>query len=242
MPAKFTFMMLGKKLGMTQVFREDGSVAPVTAVELGPNVVLQKKTVETDGYTAIQLGYDNKKKQRVLKPEAGHAAKAKTEAKRVVKEVRLTEKEAAEYEVGQILTADILKPGDKIDVTATSIGKGFAGVMKRFNFRGQAQTHGVHEFFRHGGSIGNATKPGKVFKNKKMPGHMGAETVTTQNLTVESVEADKNIVLIRGAVPGSKNSYMSLKAAVKGGFEARSVKPAPEAPKEEAATEEASAE
>lgn len=215
------FQMLGKKVGMTQIFKEDGTIVPVTALQLGPNVVLQKKTVESDGYSAVQLGFDDKKKQRVLKPEAGHAAKAKTEAKRFVREVRLTPEELASYEVGQVLTAALLQVGDRVDVSGISIGKGFQGVMKRHGFGGFPATHGTHEFFRHGGSIGNRSKPGKVFKNKRMAGHMGAEKVTIQNLVVEGIEADKNIVLVRGAVPGAKNGYVTLKASVKGGFAKR---------------------
>lgn len=233
------FQMLGKKVGMTQLFKPDGTVIPVTAIQVGPNVVLQKKTVESDGYAAVQLGFDDKKKQRVLKPEAGHSAKAKTEAKRFVREVRLGAEDLGNYEVGQVLTADLLQVGDHIDVTGVSIGKGFQGVMKRHGFAGFPATHGTHEFFRHGGSIGNRSKPGKVFKNKRMAGHMGAEKVTIQNLVVEAVQADKNIVLVRGAVPGAKNGYLTLKASVKGGFAKRDFSAAPAA---EAAAETAAAE
>ena len=232
--------MLGKKVGMTQIFKEDGTIIPVTALQLGPNVVLQKKVAATDGYSSIQLGFDDKKKQRVRKPEAGHAAKAKTEAKRFIREVRLNEKEIENYEIGQVLTAALLNVGDKVDVSGISIGKGFQGVMKRHGFAGFPASHGTHEFFRHGGSIGNRSKPGKVFKNKRMAGHMGDEKITTQNLTVEAIEIDKNIVLVRGAVPGAKNGYITLKASVKGGFPKRdfSGKSAEaEAPAAEAAAE-----
>jgi large subunit ribosomal protein L3 len=218
------FLLLGKKLGMTQIFSETGDVIPVTVVQVGPCTVMQKKTVETDGYFAVQLGFDDKKKQRVIKPEAGHAEKSKSSVKKFVKELRLDEKSAADFEVGMVLGADLFKVGDKVDVIGTSIGKGFAGVMKRHNFAGKDAAHGTHEFFRHGGSIGNRSDPGKVFKNKKMPGHMGAEKVTVQNLKVVGVEADKNLVLIKGAVPGAKNGYLTLKASVKGGFESRSPK------------------
>jgi large subunit ribosomal protein L3 len=214
---------------MTQIFNEAGDVVPVTVVQVGPCSVLQKKTPETDGYYAVQLGFDDKKKQRVTKPEAGHSAKSKSPVKRFVREVRLDEKTIAEYEVGMTLNADLLKAGDRIDVIGTSIGKGYAGVMKRHNFRGQKFSHN-HEFFRHGGSIGNRSDPGKVFKNKKMPGQMGNERSTVQNLTVAAVEADKNLVLIRGAVPGAKSGYLFIKASVKGGFEARSPKSAETAP------------
>lgn len=215
------FGMLGRKVGMTQIFRDDGDVIPVTVLEVGPCAVIQVKTPEKDGYHAIQIGFKDKKKTRVTKPEAGHFAKSKTPVKYYVQEIRLTETTAQGYEVGQILTADLFKAGDRVDVAGTSIGKGFQGVMKRHNFRGARHSHN-HEFFRHGGSIGNRSDPGKVFKNKKMPGHMGAENVTVQNLEIVSVELATNHVLVRGAVPGSKNGYVMVKASAKGGFDARS--------------------
>ena len=221
----YPFGLLGRKVGMSQIFDEAGEVIPVTVVEAGPCSVLQKKTKESDGYDAVQLGFCDKKKQRILKPEAGHAKKSKSEVKRFVKEIRLDEKTIGDYEVGQVLTADLLRVGDHIDVSGVSIGKGFQGVMKRHNFRGARHSHN-HEFFRHGGSIGNRSDPGKVFKNKKMPGHMGAENVTTQNLKIVGIEADKNYVLIRGAVPGAKNGFLLLHAGVKGKFEPRSPKTA----------------
>lgn len=236
--AGFPFALLGKKVGMTQIFDSTtGDVIPVTAVEVGPCVVLQKKTIQTDGYNAVQIGFADKKKQRVTKPEAGHAAKAKTPVKRVVKEFRLSEELIASYEVGQVLSAEFLKEGDRLDIQGTSIGKGFAGVMKRHNFRGQKSSHN-HEFFRHGGSIGNRSDPGKVFKNKKMPGHMGNATVTVQNLKVVGIEAETNTVLVKGAVPGAKNGYLFLKASVKGGFASRK----PESQAAAPATEEKAAE
>ncbi len=222
------FALLGKKVGMTQIFDDEGTVTPVTVLEVGPCVVLQKKTRATDGYDAVQIGFDDKRKQRVTKPEAGHAAKSKSAVKRFIKEVRLDEKTVAEYEVGQVLTASLLKVGDRLDVVGTSIGKGFAGVMKRWNFRGQKSSHN-HEFFRHGGSIGMRSDPGKVFKGKKMSGHLGNERVTVQNIKVVGIEAEKNYVLVKGAVPGAKNGYLYLKASVKGGFEARSPKASEEA-------------
>lgn len=215
--------ILGRKVGMTQIFSETGEVVPVTVIEAGPCTVLQKKTPETDGYYAVQLGFADRKKQRVTKPQAAHAAKAKTPAKKFIKELRLDEKTIGDYELGQEITASIFREGDKIDVSGVSVGKGFAGVMKRWNFRGARHSHN-HEFFRHGGSIGNRSDPGKVFKNKKMPGQLGNESVTVQNLKVAKVEAGQNLVFVRGAIPGSKNSYVMIKASVKGGFEARSVK------------------
>ncbi len=221
--AGYPFALLGKKVGMTQIFAENGDVIPVTALEVGPCVVVQKKTPETDGYWAVQLGFKDKKKQRVNKAEAGHFEKSKTPVKSVLEEVRLDEKAAADFEVGQVLGASLIQVGDHVDVFGTSIGKGFAGVMKRHNFKGQKASHN-HEFFRHGGSIGNRSDPGKVFKNKKMPGQMGNAQVTVQNLTVVGVEAENNIVLVKGAVPGAKNGYVTVKASVKGKFAPRSTK------------------
>jgi large subunit ribosomal protein L3 len=233
----FSLALLGKKIGMTQIFNDEGEVVPVTALKVGPCVVLQKKTKEKDGYNAVQLGFDDKKKQRVIKAEAGHAEKAKTPVKRFIKEVRLSDEQINEYEVGQTIGAGILRIGDSVDVTGTSIGKGFAGVMKRWNFAGKPATHGTHEFFRHGGSIGNRSEPGKVFKGKKMPGHMGNEKVTNINLSVVGVDNDTDIVLLRGSVPGAKNSYVTVKASTRGKFEPRSVKEAKEAPTETPAAE-----
>jgi large subunit ribosomal protein L3 len=218
---KTPFALLGKKVGMTQIFKESGEVVPVTVVEVGPCVVTQKKTTEKDGYNAIQIAFDDKKKQRVLKPEAGHFKAAKSPVKRFIKEVRLDDANIGNYEVGQVLTADLFKEGDIVDVIGVSIGKGYQGVMKRHHFSGFPMTHGTHEFRRHGGSIGCRTEPGKVFKNKRMAGQMGNERVTVQNLKVAGVEADKNYVLIRGAVPGAKNGYVTVRASVKKGFAAR---------------------
>lgn len=224
--ARTTFpemFLIGKKLGMTQVFSDSGDVIPVTAVQVGPCVVTQKKTKEKDGYSALQLGFDDRKAQNVTKPQAGHAKASKAPAKRVLKEFRTDDTKVNEVEVGDVLDASLLKIGDHIDATASSIGKGFQGVMKRHNFRGARHSHN-HEFFRHGGSIGMRSIPGRVFKNKKMPGHMGDRTVTVQNLTVAGVDPVQNVVLIKGAVPGAKNSYLTLKASAKGGFEKRSLK------------------
>jgi len=215
------FALLGKKIGMTQIYNANGDIVPCTVVQAGPCKVLQKKSVETDGYIAIQIGFDPKKKSRILKPEAGHFAKSNTPVQRFVKELRLDVAGASQYEVGQELNASLLQPGDKVDVAGTSIGKGFQGVLKRHNFRSKPQTHGTHEFFRHGGSIGMRSTPGRVFKNKKMPGQMGNEEVSVQNLEVVAIEADKNIVFIKGAVPGAKNGYLYIKGSVKGGFPAR---------------------
>ena len=218
-----SLVLLGKKLGMTQIFSATGDVIPVTAVRVGPCVVVQKKTKAVEGYNAVQLGFDDRKAQNVIKPEAGHAKASGAKAKRFLSEFRLDDAGIDELNVGDVLDASFLKEGDRLDISGTSIGKGFQGVMKRHNFRGARHSHN-HEFFRHGGSIGMRSIPGRVFKNKKMPGHMGAESVTTQNLKVAAVDAGTNIVLVRGAVPGARNSYVTLKASIKGGFEKRSLK------------------
>ena len=218
---KRSFGLLGRKVGMTQMFKDDGDVVPVTAIEVGPCSVVQVRTQEKDGYSAVQLGFADKKKSRIKSPEAGHFAKASSPAKKFVREIRLDAESAQSYKEGQVLTADLLKAGDHVDVTGISIGKGYQGVVKRHGFGGFPASHGTHEFFRHGGSIGNRSVPGKTFKNKKMAGHMGHEQVTVQNLQVVAVEADKNIVLVKGAVPGAKNGFLVLKASVKGGFEPR---------------------
>lgn len=234
--ASALFGILGKKIGMIQIYNANGDIVPVTAVQTGPCRVLQKKTKDTDGYFSIQIGFDPKKKSRILKPEAGHFAKSDTPVQRVVKEVRLDEKTAALYEVGQEINASNFIVGDKVDVEGTSIGKGFQGVLKRHNFRSKPATHGTHEFFRHGGSIGMRSTPGRVFKNKKMPGQMGNEQVTTQNLEVAAIDIENNIVFIKGAVPGAKNGYLYIKGSVKGGFPTRDLK-AKAAPAAEAAAE-----
>lgn len=218
-----SLVLLGKKLGMTQVFSPNGDVVPVTAVQVGPCVVVQKKTKAMEGYNAIQLGFDDRKAQNVTKPQAGHFKAAGTTAKRFIQEFRLEDENINEVAVGDTLDASLLKVGDKLDISGVSIGKGFQGVMKRHNFRGARHSHN-HEFFRHGGSIGMRSIPGRVFKNKKMPGHMGDRNVTAQNLTVAGVDAATNIVLIKGAVPGSRNAYVTLKASIKADFAKRSLK------------------
>jgi large subunit ribosomal protein L3 len=235
--ATVPFAILAKKVGMTQIYNQNGDIVPCTVVRAGPCRVLQKKSDDTDGYIAIQIGFDDKKKSRIKKPEAGHFAKSNTPVQRVVKELRLDLAQATHYEVGQELNVALFRVGDKIDVTGTSIGKGFQGVLKRHNFRSKPQTHGTHEFFRHGGSIGMRSTPGKVFKNKKMPGQMGNERVTVQNLEIAAIDEENNVVYIKGAVPGAKNGYLYIKGAVKGGFPARDFKAAPEAAVEAPAAE-----
>ena len=204
--------ILAKKIGMTQIF-EDGKFIPVTVVEAGPNFVLQKKTVENDGYTALQLGFDEKKEKNTTKPVMGIFKKARVNPQRFVKELRVDSVEG--YELGQEIKVDVLAGVEFVDITGTSKGKGTSGVMKRHGFGGNRASHGVSRNHRLGGSIGMSTWPGKVLKGKRMAGQYGNETVTVQNLKVVKVDAENNLLLIKGAVPGSKNSYIVVKPAVK---------------------------
>jgi large subunit ribosomal protein L3 len=208
--------LIGKKLGMAQIFGENGNMIPVTVVQAGPCFVVQKKTDKTDGYTAVQVGFDAiSKASRVNKPRAGHFKKANVQPMARVKEFRVSTEELEGFEAGAEVPLDIFAPGDFVDVTGVSIGKGTAGVMKRHNFHGAPGGHGTHEFFRHGGSIGQNTTPGRTLKGQKMPGRMGNEKVTVQNLRIVEVRGDTNILMLRGAVPGPKNGYVILKKAVK---------------------------
>ena len=204
--------ILTTKVGMTQVFSEDGMLIPVTVLQAGPCVVTQVKTDENDGYTAVQVGFGDIREKLVNKPETGHFAKAGVAVKRFVKEFRF--ENAAEYEVGQEIKADIFAAGDHIDATAVSKGKGFQGAIKRHGQSRGPMAHGS-KYHRHAGSNGSATTPGRVFKGKHMPGHMGAVRVTVQNLEVVSVDAEKNLILVKGAVPGPKKSLVMLKESVK---------------------------
>ena len=205
--------ILGKKLGMTQLFCEDGSMIPVTVVEAGPCVVVQKKTVETDGYEAVQLGYGDLKPHKVTKPMKGFFDKAGVAPKKTLKEFRFNDTDA--YNVGDLVKADVFTPGDKIDVTGKSKGKGTAGVIKRWNFHRLKETHGTGPVHRHGGSLGACSTPSRVFKGKKMAGHLGNERVTVQNLSVVKVDAEKNIIAVKGAVPGPKGGIVVLFDSVK---------------------------
>lgn len=204
--------ILGRKIGMTQIFLENGELVPVTVVQAEPNVVLQKKTLETDGYEAIQLGFVDKKDSRANKAEKGHAEKASTTPKRYVREIR--DAKVDEYEVGQEISVDIFEAGDKIDVTGTSKGKGFQGSIKRHNYARGPMSHGSR-FHRTGGSMGSVDAS-RVFKGKALPGQMGAEQVTIQNLEVVKVDAEQNVLLIRGNIPGAKKSLVKITTAVKG--------------------------
>ena len=211
--------LLGTKLGMTQLFEDDGTVIPVTVVLAGPNKVLQVKTGDTkDGYFALQLGFGAQKAQRLNGALKGHLKKSGTDAVRHIAEIRVTADLAAANEAGKELSpADVFAVGDKVDVTGTSKGRGFAGVMKRHHFSGFKRTHGVHEYFRHGGSIGTRLTPGMTLKGTRMGGRMGGERVTTQNLTVVKIDAEKQLLFIRGAVPGSKGGLVKVRKAVKNG-------------------------
>ena len=204
--------ILTTKVGMTQVFSEDGVLTPVTVLQAGPCVVTQVKTVENDGYSAVQVGFGDIREKLVNKPKKGHFAKAGVTAKRFLKEFRL--EDAERYTLGQEIKADVFAAGDKVDATAKSKGKGFQGAIKRHGQSRGPMAHGS-KYHRHAGSNGSATTPGRVFKGKHMPGHMGAVRVTVQNLEVVSVDAEKNLILVKGAVPGPKKSLVMLKESVK---------------------------
>ena len=204
--------MLTTKVGMTQIFGEDGVLIPVTVLEAGPVVVTQVKTVENDGYSAVQVGFGDIRETLVNKPLKGHFAKAGVPVKRYLKEFRL--ENAEEYAVGQEIKADVFAAGDQIDVTATSKGKGFQGAIKRHGLSRGPMAHGS-KYHRHAGSNGACSDPSKVFKGKKMAGHMGSVKVTVQNLEVVRVDAEKNLILVKGAVPGPKKAMVMLKESVK---------------------------
>ena len=201
--------IIGKKLGMSQVFEEDGTVIPVTVVEAGPCPVTQVKTVESDGYNALQIAFEEVAEKKVTKAMRGHFAKAGVAPCREVREIRLAE--PAAVEVGQVLTAEVFAAGDTVKVTGTSIGKGYQGVMRRWNFHGMDDGHGDEKVHRSGGSIGNNTFPGHVFKGKKMAGQWGAERVTQQGLKIVEVRPEDNVILIKGAVPGPKNGLVLVR-------------------------------
>jgi len=205
--------LLGRKVGMTRIYNDDGSATPVTVLEMTPNKVSQVKTIEVDGYTAVQLVAGSKKASRVNKAQAGHFSKANTEAGSQIRESRVDSVE--EYQLGSEINVEIFEEGQLIDVTGISKGKGFAGVLKRYNFAGKDATHGNSINHRTPGSIGQNQTPGRVFKGKKMTGHMGSVKTTTQNLKVVRIDAEKNLLLVQGAVPGAPGGSVSVKAAVK---------------------------
>jgi large subunit ribosomal protein L3 len=207
--------ILGTKLGMTQVFDEQNRVVPVTVVKAGPNVVTQVRTQEKDGYKAVQLAFGAVDPRRVNKPRTGHFDKAGVTPRRFLAELRTTDAET--YEVGQEITAEVFAAGVEVDVTGTSKGKGYAGVMKRHGFKGQGASHGAQAVHRKPGSIGGCATPGRVFKGLRMAGRMGNDRVTTQNLTVHAVRAEDGLLLIKGAVPGPKGGVLFVRSAAKGG-------------------------
>ncbi|MDD5034792.1 MAG: 50S ribosomal protein L3 [Methylococcaceae bacterium] len=207
--------LVGRKCGMTRIYMEDGSAIPVSVVHVEPNTVVQVKSVESDGYDAIQVTTGSKKRSRLSKPMIGHYAKAGIEAGRGLWEFRLEEGDKTDYSVGAELNVDLFEMGQYVDVKGVSIGKGFAGVIKRYNFRTQDATHGNSLSHRAPGSIGQNQTPGRVFKGKKMAGHMGAEQVTTQNLKVYGVDKEKSLLLIKGAIPGARGGDVIVKPAEK---------------------------
>ena len=204
--------ILATKVGMTQIFNEDGVLTPVTVLQAGPCVVTQVKTEENDGYSAVQVGFVDKKEKGINKPQKGHFDKAGVAPKRFVREFRF--ENAEEYTVGQEIKADIFAAGDKIDATATSKGKGYAGGIKRHGLKSGPSAHGS-KYHRHAGSNGAASDPSKVFKGKKMPGHMGSKRITIQNLEIVRVDAENNLILVKGSVPGPKKSLVTIKESVK---------------------------
>lgn len=205
--------IIGKKIGMTQIFDESGKVSPVTVVEAGPCVVVQKKTVENDGYAAVQLGFGDEKATRVNKPIKGHFDKADAAYKKNLKEFRLEDCESVN--VGDILKADTFAPGDMVDVSGTSKGKGFQGTIKRHNNSRLKETHGSGPVHRHAGSMGACSSPSRIFKGKGMPGQMGNEKVTVQNLEIVKVDAENNLIALKGAIPGPKGGIVSIVDSVK---------------------------
>ena len=204
--------IIGKKLGMTQLFDQKGNVVPVTVIEAGPCVVVQKKTIENDGYEAIQVGYGELKASKVNSPMKGHFAKGDVAPKKVLREFRL--EDCSAVNVGDFIKADVFAEGDAIDVIGKSKGKGYAGVIKRWNFSRLKESHGTGPVHRHGGSLG-VIDPARVFKGKKMAGHLGFERVTVQNLSVVKVDAENNIIAVKGAVPGPKGGIVVIKNSVK---------------------------
>lgn len=205
--------IIGKKIGMTQIFDENGKVIPVTVIEAGPCVVVQKKTTENDGYEALQIGFGDMKPQKVNKPMKGHFAKGDVAPKRVLKEFKFDDCSA--LNVGDIIKADVFEAGNIVDVTGTSKGKGYAGTIKRYNGHRLRESHGTGPVARHAGSMNACSTPSRIFKGKKMPGHMGAVKVTVQNLEVVKVDVENNLIAVKGAIPGPKNGTVTVVNAVK---------------------------
>jgi large subunit ribosomal protein L3 len=207
--------LLGRKVGMMRIFTDDGDAVPVTVIDVSNNRVTQVKTVDTDGYTGVQVAFGTRKASRVIKPAAGHLAKAGVEAGTILKEFRVTAEVAAEYKPGTVVPVGLFEVGQLVDVQGTSIGKGFTGTIKRHNFSSQRASHGNSRSHNVPGSISMAQDPGRVFPGKRMAGHMGDETVTVQNLDIVRVDAERSLLLVRGAIPGSKNGHVVVRHAVK---------------------------
>jgi large subunit ribosomal protein L3 len=207
--------ILGKKVGMTQIFDDRGEVIPVTVIEAGPCFVAQVKSPERDGYSAVQLGFEEVKPKRLNQPQLQHLRKSELPPLRYLREIRMGEEEVAAFEEGEKVTVDLFQVGEYVDVTGTSKGRGFAGVVKRYGFGGGPKTHGQSDRHRTPGSIGACTTPGRVFKGKRMPGRMGGDRVTIQGLKVEMVDPERNLLAVRGAVPGAKNGLVLVQQARK---------------------------
>jgi large subunit ribosomal protein L3 len=207
--------MIGNKVGMSQIFDENGRVVPVTVLQVGPCCVVNKKTEEKDGYTALVLGYRDVEEKKVRKSELGVFTKAKVAPKKILLESRVSKDDLDKFKIGQEIGVDIFKKDGFVDVAGNSKGRGFTGVMKRYGMAGAKRSHGTHEYFRHGGSIGASAYPGKVFKGKKMPGRYGGKRVKIQSLTISDVKPEKNILLVQGAVPGPNRGYVTVSQAVK---------------------------
>ena len=205
--------IIGKKVGMTQIFDESGKVIPVTVIEAGPCVVIQKKTTENDGYEAVQLGFGDVKATRLTKPMQGHFTKANVAAKKTLKEFRLAG--SADLNVGDVIKADTFEVGDSVDVSGTSKGKGFAGAIKRHNQHRLKETHGTGPVHRQAGSMGACSSPSRIYKGKGMPGHMGAEAVTVQNLEIVKIDVENNLIAVKGAIPGPKGGIVAIVDSVK---------------------------
>jgi len=217
--------LIGRKVGMTRIFTEKGEQVPVKVIKVGPCPVVGKRTPETDEYSAVRLGFGERKEKHTNKPLAGEYKKANVKPAKVIREFRVTPEEAAKFEVGVSVKADLFRKGQIVDVVGTSRGKGFQGVVKRYKMAGFVEGHGTHEYFRHPGSIGQRKTPGKVWKNKRMPGHMGDRRVTTLNLTVVDVDVENDLLLVEGSVPGHPQSLVLVRPAVRPGRKGRVRKP-----------------
>jgi large subunit ribosomal protein L3 len=213
--------IIGKKVGMTQVFTEDGNAVPVTVIDVSSCEVVGKRTMEKDKYTAVILGFQDAKEKHLTKAQIGNFKKAGAKAKRIVQEFRVTPEELATFTVGEAVKPELFKKGEIVDVSGVTKGRGYQGVVKRWRFRGFGQTHGTHEYRKHPGAIGQRKTPGRVYPNKKLPGHYGVEAVTIQNLTVIDVLSEKNIVLVQGGVPGHNNAIVVVKPSIKTALRAK---------------------